>query len=515
MPKVSVVMSVYNAEKYLREAIESILNQTFKDFEFIIIDDASTDNSLKIIESYKDPRIVMLKNEKNIGLTKSLNRGLKIAKGEYIARMDADDVSLPTRLQKQCSFLDKNSNCAVCGTFVFLIDSQSNIIGKSVKPIKSKDISKELQFNNCLTHGSVMMRKTVLEMVGFYDEEIKRAQDYDLWVRISEIFEIRNLPKFLYCWRNHCENIENKYCDEQRYYVKFARNKIQKKYDSLKENLAVCILFFEKLKQTLECLDSLVSSNVNIYILNNNSSVESRTLLGEYCVNYPQIKIFDSPQNLGVSKGRNFLINNTSEEWLFFLDNDIIVRPKNWFEILSKYLVNLKKYKIFIPKLYNVQDLGYSYFRPFYIKDKRVEYLNDFHGSEINFFPGGASIINRSIFKEYGLYDENMFVGFEDYEFAINAYLQGRPLKAYLIKNVELIHEHKYTKNKNDQQSILVRYNKSHISHSAQYVFQKHGIVIDDNFEEWLKSQIEQQILPKNFLRLKWKIYKLFRRLWR
>jgi len=115
-PKISVIMSVYNGEKYLREAIESILNQTFRDFEFIIINDGSTDKTSEILSSYNDPRIVIINNKRNIGLTKSLNKGLKMVKGEYIARQDADDVSLPERLERMVNFLDMNRDVGLLGS---------------------------------------------------------------------------------------------------------------------------------------------------------------------------------------------------------------------------------------------------------------------------------------------------------------------------------------------------------------------------------------------------------------
>ncbi|MDD4353774.1 MAG: glycosyltransferase family A protein, partial [Candidatus Nanoarchaeia archaeon] len=131
--RISVIMSAYNTERYIAEAIESILNQTFKDFEFIIIDDGSTDDSLKIIKRYvkKDRRIKLIHNKKNIGLTKSLNKGLKIAKGQYIARMDADDISLPQRFQIQYDFLEKNKDIFLIGTTAFLIDDKGDRLGRA------------------------------------------------------------------------------------------------------------------------------------------------------------------------------------------------------------------------------------------------------------------------------------------------------------------------------------------------------------------------------------------------
>ena len=121
-PKVAVLMSVYNGEKYLREAINSILSQTFNDFEFLIINDGSTDGTADILKSYTDSRIKIINNEKNIGLTKSLNKGLKIAKGEYIARQDADDISMPERLKEEVAFLEIHKDYAVVGTFVKILN---------------------------------------------------------------------------------------------------------------------------------------------------------------------------------------------------------------------------------------------------------------------------------------------------------------------------------------------------------------------------------------------------------
>ena len=125
-PKISVLMSVFNGERYLIKAIDSILNQTFKDFEFIIIDDGSMDSSNAIIRSFDDPRVRLIENEKNIGLTKSLKKGIDLCRGEYIARMDGDDISLPERLKKQVEFMDHNRGVGISGTWKRSIGLKSN-----------------------------------------------------------------------------------------------------------------------------------------------------------------------------------------------------------------------------------------------------------------------------------------------------------------------------------------------------------------------------------------------------
>jgi len=200
-PKISVIMSAYNAEKYIAEAIESILNQTFKNFEFIIINDCSTDNSLKIIKKYmkKDKRIILINNKKNFGRAKSRNRGLKIAKGKYIAILDSDDVSLSERFEKQYNFLEQHQDVFLVGTGSINIDE--NGIKKSIsKPICSfKKISKILPFNNCIFHPSIMFRNGDKY---FYREKFPYSQDYDLYLRLlSKGKRLVNMPEILIKYR--------------------------------------------------------------------------------------------------------------------------------------------------------------------------------------------------------------------------------------------------------------------------------------------------------------------------
>jgi len=177
-------MSVYNGAKFLAEAIDSVLAQTFTDFEFIIIDDASLDTSLNIINSYKDARIVLIQNNKNIGLTKSLNIGISKAKGKYIARMDADDISMPKRLEKQFGFLEEHPEFAFCGTRATTI----NDVGKEIRyfkpPTDSSKILALLLFKNCFFHSSLIIRTEKILQVSGYNEAYKYAQDYKLYLEL-------------------------------------------------------------------------------------------------------------------------------------------------------------------------------------------------------------------------------------------------------------------------------------------------------------------------------------------
>lgn len=220
-PQVNVIMSIYNGEKQLRESIESILNQTFTDFEFIIVNDGSTDGSLEIIESYIDSRIQIIDNEENIGLTKSLNKAIKKARGKYIARQDADDISLPTRLELQHEYLEKHPEVALLGTGIYVINEMGDEIEKRIMHPNPK---KSLLNGNRFIHGSVMFRKSVIDEIGAYNETLKYAQDYELWLRMSKEYDdLRNLTAPLYKLRMHRGSILSKNIEEQQMYAVLAR----------------------------------------------------------------------------------------------------------------------------------------------------------------------------------------------------------------------------------------------------------------------------------------------------
>lgn len=207
---ISVIMSNYNTpEEYLRTAIESVLNQTYSNFEFIIIDDCSTDNSLEIIKSYNDERIVIIENKENLGITKSLNRGLAVAKGEYIARMDADDICFPERFSKQVEYLKNNPQVVVCGTGVELFGDGSDIHKeKTVYKItpEKNEFQIRLLFGNHINiiHPTAMFKHSVLTENNIkYDERYRFAQDYRMWVSCSRVGECANVPEILLKYRIH------------------------------------------------------------------------------------------------------------------------------------------------------------------------------------------------------------------------------------------------------------------------------------------------------------------------
>jgi len=193
-PKISVITSVYNNESYLAESIQSILDQTLTDFEFIIINDASTDKSLNIIKSFPDPRIKVINNSKNLGLTKSLNLGLHQATGQYIARLDADDIAFPNRFKTQYNFMESNSDITLCGSNAELINETGTVIGSKKKTIDSLAIKFKIIFTNPFTHSSLFFRRDIVDK---YNEEFIHSQDYELTSRLIKKHNLTNIPEVL------------------------------------------------------------------------------------------------------------------------------------------------------------------------------------------------------------------------------------------------------------------------------------------------------------------------------
>lgn len=186
-PEISIIMSVYNSQKFLVESIESVINQTYRNFEFLIVDDASTDNSNTILRTYRglDPRIQLWENTSNIGLTKNLNFLISKCKGKFIARMDADDVCMDNRLQKQIDlFLKLGDEVVLIGSNAEVIDSYGVPIGLRRMPRKANDISRLVKYYNTINHPTVMIRHEVLRAFR-YNEKFRTSQDWDLWMRLT------------------------------------------------------------------------------------------------------------------------------------------------------------------------------------------------------------------------------------------------------------------------------------------------------------------------------------------
>ncbi|WP_157212200.1 glycosyltransferase family 2 protein [Desulfomonile tiedjei] len=198
-PKITVLMSVYNDHGYLARAVESILEQTYDDFEFLIIDDGST-GPLDALDRFRDSRIRIHRHD-NIGLTRSLNKGIALASGEFIARMDADDVSLPDRLKQQVAEFDAHPCVDLVGTFFDMVDANDNLIERKTLIVDPLYRLWRLQFHNVYGHGTMMFRKAAAMAAGMYDENLLYAQDFDLWSRISGARNTSIVPEVQYLYR--------------------------------------------------------------------------------------------------------------------------------------------------------------------------------------------------------------------------------------------------------------------------------------------------------------------------
>jgi glycosyltransferase involved in cell wall biosynthesis len=270
-PFISVLIPVYNCEKYIQTAIESVLNQTFSNFELLIIDDKSTDNTVEIIQQFQDERIRLVVKEKNSGYTNSLNWGIANAKGKYIARMDGDDICLPTRFEKQVSFLDANPDVIACGSSSIIIGTDTVV----AVPENHEEIKLALLKGNCMIHPSIMIRKDSIDKFSIsYDTSKEPAEDYDLWVQLAIIGKLHNLQEVLLHYRIHENQVSNVRNENQKNIAKQTRFKLlnhlpfaktDKKINILKKFIEtdISIQFEEILLYNKKIKEHILQSNIN------------------------------------------------------------------------------------------------------------------------------------------------------------------------------------------------------------------------------------------------------------
>jgi glycosyltransferase involved in cell wall biosynthesis len=223
-PLISIVMAAYNEEKFIGEAIESILNQTYPHFEFIIINDGSTDKTEEIILSFSDPRIKYIKNEINLKLIASLNKGLSLATGKYIARMDSDDVSIPQRLEKQVHFMESNPEVGISGAQLIVFGSEDTTMNY---PLEHEDIKLRLLITSCFPNNLVIFRRELMQQFKMsFTAGYHHAEDYKFWTQWVQVTKGANLPDYLVKYRFHASSVSHKYKDVQRQ----TRNRIRVEY---------------------------------------------------------------------------------------------------------------------------------------------------------------------------------------------------------------------------------------------------------------------------------------------
>ena len=248
-PKISIIMSVFNGMPYLVEAIESILVQTYKNFELIIVDDASTDETWTFLKSLSDDRVKLIRNRKNLGLAASLNKTLRHTLGDYVARMDADDISKLERLYTQLEFMEKNPQIDICGSFVSVIDKDGKIIGQIKKPLTDSKIKKELFWLTPLLHPTWFVKKEVFRKLKGYDGKWDYVEDFEFLIRAKD-FKMANIPRNLVLFRSQAE--------------RRSQASIEKIY---KMSLMLRIKIFKEQKLGFFYLPILVRSYISTYLL--------------------------------------------------------------------------------------------------------------------------------------------------------------------------------------------------------------------------------------------------------
>jgi glycosyltransferase involved in cell wall biosynthesis len=225
-PRITVLMPIYNGARYLPEAMESILQQSFTNFEFLIINDGSTDESVRIVNSYTDPRIRLIENDRNMGLVHTLNRGLDLAQGEFIARMDCDDISLQERLEKQLILMERCPEIGVCGGWIEYFMGRQLVLKL---PVSDAEIKRTLPSDNPMAHPTVMLRTAVIKARQLYfDPEYSHVEDYELWVRLAAVTCFANIPEVLLKYRIHPEQVGHRHSAEQAQILEKIRAKLKK-----------------------------------------------------------------------------------------------------------------------------------------------------------------------------------------------------------------------------------------------------------------------------------------------
>ncbi len=235
-PPITVLMTVYNGLPYLEEAIDSILAQTFRGFEFLIVDDASTDASRELIASYRDGRIHLIANDQNVGQTRSLNRGLELARGEFVARLDHDDRAHPERLERQYAFLTAKPDVAIAGTASRVIDEKGLVIGKRPFFGSPTVILWTMLFECVLTHSSTMFRRSLIwNEFGGYDDGVRFAEDFDLWSRVAAQHRLANMPDVL---------TDSRYLESSK-----SRKHLQEMYDQTNQTILANVSRFLNMEE--------------------------------------------------------------------------------------------------------------------------------------------------------------------------------------------------------------------------------------------------------------------------
>lgn len=251
--------------------------------------------------------------------------------------------------------------------------------------------------------------------------------------------------------------------------------------------VAALILFFEKPRQTIACLESFLPSGAPIYVLNNGSSASSTEQVAAWAGRHPGVTMWTSPTNRGIAAGRNFLAEKTNEPWMFFCDSDARVTTADWSERLERHIGAFPDVEAFIPRIFNVHEGQYDQWGDVRIDGGVVTRIPP-AGAPCNLFPG-TSIVRRSMFERLGGYDEAMFSGFEDLEIAVRAIRSGEPVRGRRVDDIELEHDHRPALSFEDRRAAMERYDFNRIRRSYEHLLRKHGLKGDSRWTRWVLAE--------------------------
>lgn len=340
-PKVSVLVAVHNGARYLRQALESIHNQTYQDFEVVVVDDGSTDETPDVLLEMKDRRTIVYRHAENQGLTHSLNVGLRLCRGEYVARMDADDLSAPQRFARQVEFLDRHCDVALVGSSYHQIDAAGKVAAHIEVPSEDGAIRERLKRKNCFGHGTVMIRRNVLIECGGYNEKYVRAQDYDLWLRIAETHRMANLCESLYFWRRTDECISRANKQEQSYYKQMAIREAEQRCGrsaacqaahhlgrDARPLVSVIVPTHnrpQQLKRAITSVQSQTYDNIEIIVVND-AGTDAESVV-RALGHHGDILYIRHGANKGLAAARNTGIGAAHGKYIAYLDDDDVYYP--------------------------------------------------------------------------------------------------------------------------------------------------------------------------------------------
>jgi GT2 family glycosyltransferase len=253
--------------------------------------------------------------------------------------------------------------------------------------------------------------------------------------------------------------------------------------------VGVAILFFERAAQTLECIRSFLPAGVPIYVLNNGSSPrETRTLVTAARA-WNGVTLLGVPRNVGVAAGRNLLVRRTTERWLFLADSDVVMTTVGWLAAFRAHAAAHPRTEVFVPRVLNLHDRAYLGYRRLALRDTELRLEAAPRSEGTNWFPGTACLVKRTLFRRLGLFDDKMFVGFEDFELAARALLRGTPIRARAMEDMELIHEHRPAASARERAAARVRYDVRRIARSYRRLTRKHDITFASDWSGWVARQ--------------------------